>query len=479
MSVRTTAWVSKIDLTRYLRCPYAFHLLDRGLVKFEDTVTKHEERLIQQGVEFQAAVEAKVGASPIKPADLPRVFAEESKSVFFLPIFENTKLKIYGRLDTIETAHGALIPVEIKSHKEILRSDELELAFYWMLLEPYRTKTVSPYGYLILRRDGVDEKVEVEIRPNRFEQVKGLLGEIRAARKHGVQPRICSCTVCSGKMRDEIDRATRSKKDLSRIWGIGPVYQRHLEEIGIKSYDELLGVDSASLVQRLAKQNCFVPIGQVDVWKYHANSYATSSPVLFGNPLPLNGPFFALDLEYEPGGLIWLVGVCLIGPTSREYIALWADNPAQEKRNLRRLAQIAAANPSLPVVTWNGNGADMPHLRNAVQRLSLGQELDMIESRHLDLFQYARKAVRFPIPQLALGQVATYFAIPKVSRIRNGLEALSQYQDYCQSRDEDSRAAIKTSLLEYNRDDLEALVGVAERISEVQRHAIFGEDRGD
>ncbi len=83
----------------------------------------------------------------------------------------------------------------------------------------------------------------------------------------------------------------------------------------------------------------------------------------------------------------------------------------------------------------------------------------------MDLFQHASKAVRFPIPQLALAQVASYFAIPKVSRICDGLAALSLYQEYRSSRNEDRRAALKADLLEYNRDDLEALVGVAERIA--------------
>jgi predicted RecB family nuclease len=182
----------------------------------------------------------------------------------------------------------------------------------------------------------------------------------------------------------------------------------------------------------------------------------------------LDGRFLALDLEYEPGGLIWLVGVCLVGPNGREYLPMWSETPAQEERNLKRLAEIAAANPMLPVITWNGTGADMPQLRIAVQRQNLGHALDMVESRHFDLFQHATKAVRFPFPQLALGPVARYLSISKLSRVRDGLEALSLYQEYRRCRDEKRREAIKMDLLEYNRDDLEALVGVAEQILKLQ-----------
>jgi predicted RecB family nuclease len=464
MSMRTPNWVSKTDLTRYLRCPYAFYLLDRGLVAFEDTVNEQQARLIQEGVAFQAEVEAAV---PITSefTELPGLATQESIRLFGVPVFENVALEIYGKPDAVDTAEGALFPVEIKSHKDIRCSDELELAFYWMLLEPYRTKTTSPRGYLLLRRNGVDEQVDVEIRPHRFDQVRQLLQDIREARRCGVQPRICECTVCSGVMRDVILRITHDNKDLTLIWGVGRATENRLQEMGIKNYDDLLAEDSSRIVEALRDRGRYVSPVQVDQWKQHARSYRTSRPVVFGEPLTLDGPFLALDLEYEPGQVIYLVGVCLLGSGGREYIALWADTPAQEKSNLRRLSEIVAANPLLPVVTWYGNGADIPQLRNAAQRLELGQALDMVESRHLDLYQHARNAVRLPIPQLKLGHVARYFAIPKISRIREGLEALSVYQEYRRSQDEDKRIALKTDLLEYNRDDLEALVGVAGRLA--------------
>jgi predicted RecB family nuclease len=447
---------------RYLRCPYAFYLLDRGRVAFADTVNEQQARLIEEGVAFQAEVEAAADAIVIEQAGLPGLLAGEPIRLFDLPVFENAKLQIYGKPDAIDTAGGALFPVEIKSHKDVQRSDELELAFYWMLLEPYRTKMASPRGFLLLRRNGVDEQVEVELRPHRFERVRGLLQEVREARRIGVKPRICGCTVCSGVMGDEIRRATVANKDLTLIWGVGPVSARSLEEIGIRTYDDLLATDSSTISKALRDRRRYASQAQVDSWKHHAASYRTSRPVVFGDPPALDGTFLALDLEY--GSHIWLVGICLVGAGGREYSALWADTPTQERSNLMRLAEIEAGNRLLPVVTWNGKRADMPQLRNAVHRLKLGQTLEMVESRHLDLFQHAKETVRLPIPEFALGQIARYFGIPKVSRIRDGLEAQILYEEYRTSLDEDRRVELKMNLLEYNRDDLEALVGVAERL---------------
>jgi predicted RecB family nuclease len=178
--------------------------------------------------------------------------------------------------------------------------------------------------------------------------------------------------------------------------------------------------------------------------------------------------FLALDLEYVPGGLIWLVGVCLVGPSGREHLALWANTPAEEKANLKRLAKIAAANSLLPVITWSGNSADMPHLRGAAERLDLGQALKKLESRHMDLFVHAAKALRLPIPGLGLDEVANYFGIERISRIQNGFEALSMFRECQVCSDEKRLAALKADLLEYNREDLEALVEVAQRILALQ-----------
>src|SRR5262245_48035821 len=262
----TSTWVSKTDMTRFLRCPYAFCLIDRGLITFEDTLTEQQIRIIQDGADFQSRVEAKAVPFPsdahdrpaahaskddlprvlTKGSELKRVFARESIRLIELPVFENPELEIYGRPDAIDTEKGALIPVEVKSHKEVLRTDILELAFYWMLLEPYRTRVISPCGYLLLRRDGVVEPVKVEIEPSRFGQVRALLTDVRGARENGVRPRICSCTVCLVK-RDEIHRVAQINRDLSMIWDIGPARARILESVGINSYDELLNIDCASI----------------------------------------------------------------------------------------------------------------------------------------------------------------------------------------------------------------------------------------
>jgi hypothetical protein len=70
---------------------------------------------------------------------------------------------LHGVPDGIETCDGALLPIEIKSHKRVQRIDALELASYWLLLEPYRTRQVPPSRYLILRDSSAPQEIAIEI----------------------------------------------------------------------------------------------------------------------------------------------------------------------------------------------------------------------------------------------------------------------------------------------------------------------------
>jgi predicted RecB family nuclease len=465
-----TSWVTKTDVIRYLRCPYAWFLQDRGEISFEETVDEFQLQLVQAGVQFHTEVER--GAIPIQLPEegLPGLFDEEL-TLLGTPGFENFELCIRGRPDGIATARGALLPIEIKSHKDVQRTDELELAFYWLLLEAYRTREADPSGYLVLRRNGDYEQVETQISRERLKQVRNLIFDVRKARTNGVRPRVCGCRVCSSVRGDEVARVTERNKDLTLLFGIGPAFASTLEKAGIASWEALLDCDSAKIVQTLRRRNKFVSVAQVDRWKHHAESWRCRRPVFFGEEACVEAPFIALDLEYLSfqGGLIWLVGACLVEGEETEYLQEWADTRAEERRALRELDRVVAANPEMPIVTWSGTGADLPRLDCACQGLDLPHLERALRERHVDLFGWTRRSVRLPRARLDLKQVATYLGVPRLSPIRDGMEAELLYDRYRLSRDEGDRFRLRQSLCDYNRDDLDALVGTAQRLSELSR----------
>jgi predicted RecB family nuclease len=462
-------WVSKTQFLLYLRCPYAFFQIDAGYLAPDVMVDELGERLIKEGIDFEQTVTSTT--TPLPPeVDLDQALTGE-RPFYGLPVLRNQKLKILGVPDGIDPAGGALVPIEIKSHKDVKPTDLWELAFYWMLLEPYRPRDqriAQPRGRLILRRDGLPVEVPVDLKPEHFSRVRVTLALIRRARYYGVKPRVCNCPACSGPLREQIAEATRANKDLSMIWGIGRKYAPALEAVGLSNYDALADCHPGLVVEGLRERGCNnVSVGMVEMWRRHARAYDQAAPVVFGPAPPVADRFIALDLEYDDDpGHMWLIGVLIDkGPEhERERVFLWADTTEDEKRNLCALAELVRVHQGLRVITWNGDGADVPRLRKRAVHHELGDTLDPVLSRHVDLYAYARESFRLPIPMLKLESVASYFGILKTSTIKDGLHAKWLFDAYLTSRDPREREDIRRKLLDYNRDDLDMLAAVLEAI---------------
>jgi predicted RecB family nuclease len=202
--------------------------------------------------------------------------------------------------------------------------------------------------------------------------------------------------------------------------------------------------------------------------RFHVRSYRERRAVLFGSPPSVGDAFIALDLEYDAiNPQLWLIGLYVIDPDRCEHVALWADDRSAERENLEHLARLLNERPDLPVVTWAGTSADLPALKRACDRLGVDGLLDELEDRHVDLFTHAKRILRLPIPELALGEVSGFFGMAKTSTIADGREAQALYARYLSRYSQRIRRRIKNELIAYNRDDLEALVETLRAIQEL------------
>ena len=203
---------------------------------------------------------------------------------------------------------------------------------------------------------------------------------------------------------------------------------------------------------------------QIGEWRQHAETSAIGAAIQSGDEPCVGDSFIALDLEYEStSSRIWLIGVCVVRGGDRSHSLLLCESEDQERDGLHRLAKIVAKNPSLPVVTWSGNFADIPHLKNAAKRLRL-QVLGVTFERHRDLRVYAERNVRLPIPGLDLKSVASRFGIARSSSIRDGLQPQGVFLSYLAAEADAEKQELRKALLDYNRDDLHELVALAERL---------------
>lgn len=321
-------WVTKTDLARWYRCRYAFWLLETGQITFEETVSPFQLSLIHAGQEYHELVEQSATPIAIEPANLPLLLKTDI-TILGTPEFRNKAKMLRGCPDGIDAASGALYPIEVKSHRAPTRLDGLELAFYWLLLEPYRKQQAEPAGVLILRREGKPFRVDVPITAEMIATVRNLVSEIRQARRTGVTPRVCGCTVCASARRDEVVEWVTEHKHVSMLFGVGPVYGDALEAAGYATWDGVIDADPdelADVVSASGAKGCGP--SKVALWQMHARSLATGLPVFSpGATWPVQGRYIALDLEYDPAAdkdLIWLTGAAIVDGDSAVYHSWWA-----------------------------------------------------------------------------------------------------------------------------------------------------------
>src|SRR6266851_4421346 len=126
--MRNQSWVSKTNVTRYLRCPYAFWLTDSGQLDGAELLSPFEAQLAETGIAFERSIVD--AAAPVQmPAGGEAELFTQDHTLLDVRAFRNPGLRLIGRPDGLVTANGALQPIEIKSHRLLRHGDRIELAF--------------------------------------------------------------------------------------------------------------------------------------------------------------------------------------------------------------------------------------------------------------------------------------------------------------------------------------------------------------
>ena len=455
-------FVSKSNIIDYWYCPYAFHLTFTGVVDrraISDVIAKR----LDAGIEFEGAIVSE--AAPLPPSMTWAKLLKRDEVVLGVPVFRNEELRLVGRPDGIRTARGALAPIEIKKHGGVHESDVLELAFYWLLLEPHRTKfNVDPFGIVIYETEEGDEERVVPLEPAHFEEVYSLIAAVRFARRDGVRPSFCLCMICATRV--EARESIGESRDFKVIYEVGRHRGSGLTEIGLRDVDDFMTRPSGEIVLKLREIKRFVSVATVDRWKFHIIAYRDAKPLFFAAPRLASSRYIVVDLEYDDN--VWLFGYLTRDRTAGtcEVVQCWADNRVQRESALDTLERLLSDDPTIALFTWGGASADLPQLRNICLRHDRRLLLEMIERRHIDLCAVAKECVRFPIRDLGLDTASEYLGQPRVSGIRNGLEAGYYYYRYRKTRKKAEKGALQRELLRYNLDDLEGTRAIAEFLLE-------------
>src|SRR3989338_6097052 len=146
-------FITKSELIDFLKCRYAYRrALKEGIPTSSVFDSPLAAALKKKGIETEAQL---LSALPIKESKFDINNPKDVKKDIVVGGLEviNEALGIKGEPDLVMTAEGKLIPIEIKLHQAENETDPLEIAFYWLAMDPYRQKKVPPEGRYYLAGD--------------------------------------------------------------------------------------------------------------------------------------------------------------------------------------------------------------------------------------------------------------------------------------------------------------------------------------
>lgn len=457
------AWVSKTELTQFLRCKYrVFVMHSRNLALDEVRDPRLVRSLLQKGKEFEDSLVCQMPFEEV--ANLESVMDRDV--IFRSPeLIQNHELGIRGIVDLIQVGKGKLYPVEIKYHRDVTQLDRLELAFYWRLLHPLRKGTPNRKGYLILNTGAV---AEVILTDEDFNTLDNLIGEIRNLIEVGAEPIFCSeCRYCNLYQNECLPQA-RERGGLTLIHGIAGIRQGELNSLGIKDTQAFASADAKELHRIWRQLTQYTPeLDEIRRMQIHARSLIEGRPIYYGSGVPVGDEVLILDLEYDNFVCIWLLGLLTSDGKATNYYQIFADKISEEKEALERFTELLEKHPTYHILTWDGLRADIPQLEAAWDRHALApQKLEGLKQRHLDLYQFFLRNYRFPLASFSLKEVGAYLGFKRKHEGMDGLEAQMLYHQYLNmtKRRKQERARLKELLLEYNREDLEATLFVLTKL---------------
>ena len=459
-------WVSKTDVIQYERCPYRVALnYQEGIPYGEFLKPELRNFFFAGGIEFETeVVKEAVEHEELRIAtSVEDIRSQEGLARVLSPIL-NHELGMTGMPDLIKVERGRLIPVEIKNHSDVTWYDQIELAFYWQLLEPVQKGHTNRgrRGYVQLRSG---ETRKVYLYSYHFNLLNELISEVRTTKLEGIQPKkVPECDRCVFR-DDHLPQIFRAG-DVSLIYDVGPKRGMHLEELGIESIKQLTEVDSDDLYARWRRSGRVAPgLNQIKNMQAHGRALLTYEPQVIGdNRIPELGKALIMDLEYLPDQ-IFVIGILVV--EEGEKLSLhqeFANDPRDERALLASLRGLLKSFSAHSIVTWNGTGADIPMLKWAWDKLKLSEKtLQDIEQRHLDLYSIVKANLRLPTSSLGLKDVASYFGFERAHPDIDSMLIPMKYSEYLRT----NQPTLKQEILDHNADDLRSLLLTWSRLLEI------------
>ena len=349
-------------------------------------------------------------------------------------------------------------PVEIKSHRAASLHDRLQLFFYACLLEP--VLGLRPASGILLGPDGAMQ--EVPFTPRMERQFFDALGRLKEVREGRVPTKPYRCSACTRCLWFPVCSREWSQSDhVSLLSGVSSLMARKLDQQGIQSCHEVAAMTPAGISEIID-----VPVKSAVRIVDAARSRVENRPLVIKPPaFPKDETIYYYDIE-TLGSQVFCHGVIRQRGSHKEEKCFFAETPEDEGRIWKAFLDFLAEAPSSTVYCWTFY--ERTFARSSWQRFGGNREGYEILSKALtDQCAFVRDHFVLPCRGYSIKAVAPYFGFRWRGEDANGMNCVAWYKQWLET----SELSWRQRIMEYNMDDVRAMVLIDEKLRALPRDA--------
>ena len=446
----------------YIKCPSWVYFAAQETEKIHDELL---DRLIDDGLlpEAQRAALADRPFVEVEHEDQEEAF---QRTLQLMKSGEQTILGgvlIYdhwvGHPDVLEKVEGTsdfgdyyYVAADIKRTHRLQDAYQFQGAFYAEILE--RIQGLKPVNGYVMNPDGEVMEYPIESFEAEFHLTLDAIERILAGKK---PPHFLTSSCKQSPWFHVCKDDSVSCNDLSLINRIWRSEVRSLEEIGVKTIQQLAAADATLLGEKIPG----VTAERLHWIHMQAVSLLEKRIIVMNEvELPRSKTEFYFDIESDPlRNHEYLFGVVQSVEGKTEYHEFFAETVDDEKKTFTDFINFMKRYPTVPV--YHYGWFEINVLRRLGAKYGLEEETNhIIENQMIDLLLKMRDSVSFPLHFYSLKDIAQLVGFRWREETPSGINAIIWYEDYLAK----PKKELKKRMLAYNEDDCLATLAVKQWI---------------
>ncbi len=469
-STSGTRIITATHIYDYLICPHRVYLDEFGDSALMDEESDFEKLLWEKGVTHEEEAIERLGLEVcrvdlVAPEEREREtlrLMKEGEALIYQGVLSSAAMR--GRPDLLEKTAGEstlgphlYVPIEMKSGSAYEDAKAgipkehyaLQLSFYADVLG--KIQGVKPDKGKII--DGTFQAVSVELAP--FEQdYAQRLEEIESLLSGGTTSEPCIGSVCGQcHWRSYCGDWAKEKDDLSLIRRVNRPRKDSLRRGGINTVSDLAALAERKempIVEGVSRRALGQMVRRAVVVK--SGTPVVNSPV----ELPEAELELFFDIETEPWqDICYLYGVVERRGGEESFVSFFADSAEDEERTWDAFWEYVSGLKNYHMYHY------APYEKKVLSRLSNKYPCDLdlfgeFFANSTDLYRIVERHTDWPSHSYSIKSVSKSLGFKYSESDPGGLKAAMWYLEF--TEDPEARRPIKEKILQYNREDCEAMI---------------------